>query len=95
MTEETTPQEDNGTYIAEGCYCLVITPANEIQVVVPSVDPNEPLTRGHMLMIGLATKIREEGWADDLITETEDGLSKLKQLVESKAQEDGEAEADG
>lgn len=79
MAEEET---QTGTYLPEGSYAVTITPEGEVRVIVPSLRDDEPLNYGHLLVFGIAEKLRSEEWANNLIDETAEKLNALKDHFE-------------
>jgi len=75
-----------GTFIPKSSYALVISDTGEVKVIVPELDKDSQLTNGHTLMIGLSLLLRQPGWAEKFIADTNQNLITLRdQLLAEEA----------
>lgn len=78
---------DEGTLIPEDSFAIVIGADGQMDTVVPAVGENDPISNGHILIIGLARKLQETEWASKLIEDTTGMLTQMHELAKSLEQE--------
>ena len=77
----TITKTENGTLIPDDAFGLVFGADGQITTVVPTVGEDEPISNGHILIIGLARKLQDPEWAKALLEETSEVLKKAHELA--------------
>lgn len=67
MTDLVKDLEDGGTHVGENCYGVVLTPEGEIVVIAPSRKQDDPLTDGHLLTMGIAMRLADTEFVQEMI----------------------------
>lgn len=69
--------------IPEGAYAVIVTAKGEIRVAGP--DQDDGVTNGLLLMVGIARKMNDEQWVNEMIADAEKYLVDRQEAKEEAA----------